>query len=87
MREGGRVEVRRRLAFLLRSLLKSGTEHLADADLNNLCRSEFVLLAGSAITLILVLVFSVKLLSNIGSEPLPSQLASVGGAGMHGKRD
>ena len=50
--------------------------------------SQFFLLAGSTLLLLLVTVSSVGLLSKVGAEPLPSTLAAMGGGhGGHAKRD
>jgi len=50
--------------------------------------SQFFLLAGSTLLLLLVTVSSVGLLSKVGAEPLPSTLSAMGGGhGGHAKRD
>jgi len=50
--------------------------------------SQFFLIVGSSFLLLFVTVASVMLLSRVGSEPLPSTLAAMGGnAGGHHKRD
>lgn len=50
--------------------------------------SQFFLLVGSTLLLVLVVVAAIALLAGLGSEPLPSTLAAMGGAGSgHHKRD
>lgn len=50
--------------------------------------SQFFLIVGSTVTLILIAVAAIGLLSSVGAEPLPSTLGALGGSqGGHAKRD